>query len=132
MFRFRDSQPCAARSRIDFFLVNYFRMLPRTVSLVSYATFHSPLICAGAGNFLGGAKQRTFCPTFPKFARKMFMWQTFFLQNFSSCWYIIFSSTMLPLAGKYKIWKGPLEIWFLLTQLKKVGYIRLCNNIVSS
>jgi len=48
----------------------------------------------GAGNFLG--VQRIFCPYFPKFVRKTFMRQTFSLQIFFRCWYIIFSSTKLP------------------------------------
>jgi len=43
-----------------------------------------------AGNVLG--VQRIFCPNFPKFSRKTLQ-QTFSLQIFCNCRYIIFSST---------------------------------------
>ena len=50
-------------------------------------------IGVGAGNFLG--MRRIFCPDFPKFAGNTFLYKLS-PKIFGSCWYITFSSTMLP------------------------------------
>ena len=71
----------------------------------------------GAGNFF--EMQRIFCPNFQKFARKTIMRQTFSLQIFCSCWCTIYRIFLYNVVIDLKIENFVLEIWFVITQLKK-------------
>jgi len=52
-----------------------------------------------------------FFPNFLKFTRKIFLRQAFSLQIFCSCWYILFTSTILPQTWnrKFSTWNGILN-----------------------